>query len=188
MYELYEAALKIISSHCYIYMKATLNKIISSLFLLLATLPLIFAAYIQTSEAVIHHRMQEELEQKNLVTIHVNSSQLIWTNKGKEASINGNMFDVEKFSVTGNDVQLTGLFDRDEDALFAHINNQQQNNSDATAGTSVLKWFGCFSWNANNIITQCLCSSTILSPQKIQQNNILQEPFLSCDIPPPKFG
>lgn len=186
MYELYEAALKIISSHCY-SMKATLNKIISLLLLCLATLPIIFAAYIQVNEAVIHHRMQEELEQKNLVIIHVNSSQLIWTNKGKEASINGNMFDVEKFSVTGNDVQLTGLFDRDEDALFAHIDNQQQNNSDATAGTSVLKWFSCFSWNANQANDEILPVQKI-STAFIQENSFLQNPVLLCDTPPPKFS
>jgi hypothetical protein len=38
--------------------------------------------------------MKEELEQKNLVTIHIKSSQIARSEKGKEALVNGNMFDV----------------------------------------------------------------------------------------------
>jgi len=168
-------------------MKTVPQKIKSFFILCIAALPLIFAAYVQISEAVIHHEMKEQLEQKNLVTVHVKSFQLVWTDKGKEARINGNMFDVESYKINGNDIELTGLFDKNEDALFAQIDNaRQKNNPDATGSVLVLKWFGCFVWNTQQTITGNL------SPQKIitvsnQQNNILQNPFLSCITPPPKF-
>lgn len=169
-------------------MKTGFRKISSSFIFFIALLPLIFALYTLTSQAAIHHQMHEELEQKNLVTIHVKSFELVWTRTGKEASINGNMFDVKSYIIKGDDIELTGLFDKDEDGLFTHIDNTQQKNSDATTGTSVLKLFGCFSWNSNNIATQHLSSSVISSLQKNQQNNSLQNPFLSFDTPPPKLS
>lgn len=151
-----------------------------------AALPLIFAAYIQISEAVIHHQMREELEQKNLVTIQVKSSQIIWTEKGKEASVNGLMFDVERYAVNGDEIQLTGLFDKDEDALFAQIDNaQQKNNNDATGSVLVLKWFGCFLWNANHVPVSILSAQSTYN-KPIQQNSRLQNAVLSCDTPPPE--
>ena len=58
----------------------------------IAMLPLIFACYVQISKAIIHHEIREAPEQKKLITIHVKSSQLIWTDEGKEARTNGNMF------------------------------------------------------------------------------------------------
>lgn len=149
-------------------------------------LPLIFAAYVQTSEAVIHHQMREELEQRNLVTIQVKSSQIIWTEKGKEASVNGFMFDVERYAISGDKIQLTGLFDKDEDALFAQIDNaQQKNNNDATGSVLVLKWFGCFSWNTNHASVNILSARSIYN-NPIQQNSYLENPVLPCETPPPE--
>lgn len=154
--------------------------------LCIAMLPLAFAAYVQVSELVIHHQMREELEQKNLVTIRLKSSQIIWTEKGKEASVNGFMFDIERYAVNGNEIELTGLFDKDEDALFAQVDNaQQKNNNDATGGVLILKWFGCFSWNTNHISDNILTAQAIYN-KPIQQNSCLQNPVLSCETPPPK--
>ncbi len=154
--------------------------------LCIALLPLIFAVYVQISEVVIHHQMNEKLDQKNLVTIHIKSSQIVWTKKGKEANVNGNMFDVKNFLINDDDIRLTGLFDKDEDALFAQINNaQQKNNSDAAGSISVLKWFCCFLWNANNVTSEILSAQLIISTP-IHQNNFLQSPVLACDTPSPK--
>lgn len=167
-------------------MKAASQKIISSIILCIAAMPLIFACYVQLSEAVIHHQMKEALEQKSLVTIHIKSSQLVWIDKGKEARINGNMFDVKSYVVKGIVIELTGLFDKDEDVLFAQINNaQQKNNTDATGSALVLKWFSCFSWNANNETIDNLCVQAT-SIKTIPQNNFLQNPVLTCITPPPK--
>jgi hypothetical protein len=150
-----------------------------------ALLPLVFAAYVQTSEAVIHHQMKEELEQKNLVTIHVNASQLIWTEKGREAIVDGNMFDVKDYAVNCDVIQLTGLFDKDEDALFAQMNAQQKNNPDATGCTLALKWFGCFGWVSNTCLNEFFLTEKPLFLSTLQ-NNFIQSPVLSCDTPPPK--
>ncbi len=166
-------------------MRAALHKTISYLLLCIALLPLIFAVYIQMSESVIHHQMKEALEQKNLVTVHIKSSQIVWIEEGKEASINGDMFDVEKYLIKGNDIELTGLFDKAEDALFAQINNSQQNNTDATGSISVLKWFGCFNWNTHQTNLEIIPAKKILAAS-LQQNHSFKNPVLSCDTPPPK--
>jgi hypothetical protein len=166
-------------------MKAASRNIISYLLLCMALLPLVFAAYIQTSEALIHHQMKEELERKNLVAIHVNASQLIWTEKGREAIVDGNMFDVKAYTINGADIQLTGLFDKDEDALFAQMSIRQKNNPDATGSTLALKWFGCFGWVSNISLNELFLAEKPL-PVSLLQNNFIQSPVLSCDTPPPE--
>jgi hypothetical protein len=166
-------------------MKTVSFKIIPYFILAIAILPLMFAGYIQVSEIIIHYEMKEELEQKNLVIIQIKSSQIIWTKKGKEAIVNGNMFDVEHYKANGDEIELTGLFDKDEDALFAKIDNCNSTNSNATGSTLVLKWFSCFlsvqKDNASNFFTaekKSLGSTT--------QYIFFQSPFLSFDTPPPK--
>ena len=166
-------------------MKGPSHKLISYLLLCIAALPLMFAVYVQFSEGIIHRQMREELEQKTLVTIHVNAAQLIWTNKGKEATVNGNMFDVKDYTVNAGDILLTGLFDKDEDALFAQVNAQQKNNPDASGSSLALKWFSCFSWSLNAAATEFFLTEKSL-PSSLLQNDIIQNPVLPCDTPPPE--
>jgi hypothetical protein len=167
-------------------MKAAYFKIITSFMLCIATLPLIFAGYIQIDEAVIHHQMKEELKQKNLITVHVKSSQITWTEKGEEARINGNMFDVAAYKINGDDIEIRGLFDKDEDALFAQIDTcNQKNNCDAAGSTLVLKWFSCFSSvQKNNALNYISAEKDIYN--STLQNIFIKSPFLSFDTPPPK--
>lgn len=168
-------------------MKAAFKKIISSFMFCIALLPLIFTLHIQITAAVIHHQMKEKLERQNVVTIHIKSPQLEWIKKRKEASVNGNMFDVKSYSIKGDDIMLTGLFDKDEDALFAQIDNTDQKNNTEAGNTMALKWFSCFWWNVTSVTIDILSSEVILS-KAIQQNTFLQNPVLSCDTPPPKFS
>jgi hypothetical protein len=166
-------------------MKTPFRKIISYLMLGIVVLPLVFAGYIQTSEILIHREMKEGLEQKNLVTIHVRSSHLTWTKKGKEAIVNGNMFDVKNYTENGDQIELTGLFDNDEDKLFTEINMQQENNTDATGSTAALKWFSCFSWHPDNDPNQFFVAQNSLFPLS-RQYTFIQDPVLPCDTPPPE--
>jgi len=166
-------------------MKVAFHKLITCFLLSLAALPLIFSVYFQLSQSIIHDEMREELEKSDLVTIRVKTSALTWTETGREASVNGKMFDVEKFIVKGNEVQLTGLYDKDEDALITQLDNQEKNNSEPTGSTLVLKWFSCFSWiqdrESNDLFSaQNSCNNALL------QEEYIQNPVLSCETPPPE--
>lgn len=167
-------------------MKAAFNKTVAFTMLFIAALPLVFAGYVQVAEAIIHHQMKEALKQKSLVIVRIKSSQITWTEKGKEARINGNMFDVAGYKINGDYTELTGLFDKDEDALFAQIDtSNQKNNFDATGSTLVLKWFSCFSSVQKNI-TSDFISTEKNSCRLATQTIFIKTPFLSLNTPPPK--
>jgi hypothetical protein len=164
---------------------AKLPKIVPSLLLCIAVLPVVFSIYIQTSETILHYRMREELEKSNLVTISVPASQLHWTHNGREAVIREKMFDVRSFSVEGDMIKLTGLFDEDEDALIAQLNNQQTNNPDAAGSTLTLQLFSFFSWIQNNeqAAIAGFTNRLLFSPT---DNAFLQGPVLALNTPPPE--
>jgi hypothetical protein len=131
--------------------------------------------------------MREKLEEANLVTISVNISEVKWTHKGEEAVINGNLFDVENYSIKGDNIQLTGLFDKDEDKLVAQIENSQKNNSDNSNNNSlVFQWLGCFSLFKENNQTEFLICVNKQKYTPIQIPIIINADLLN-DTPPPKL-
>jgi len=151
----------------------------------MAILPLVFAAFVQISETTIRHQMEEELEQKNLVTVHVHASQVVWTDRGKEAIVNGHMFDVKNYTTNGDHIKLTGLFDNDEDALFAQIDDHQKNNTDGTSDTLILEWFSCFAGIPSTAVHEFFVSEKSL-PAPLLRSDFIQTHVSTCDTPPPE--
>ena len=166
-------------------MRAVLRTYMTCFLLILAALPLIFSVYIQISQSVIHHEMREELEKNNLVTIRVNKSALSWTEPGKEAIIHGNMFDVEKLTMNGGEIQLVGLFDKDEDVLITQLDNHEKTNPDTNGSELVLKWFSCFGWSQERELISFSAVQKLSNIPSLQKNNI-EAPVLSCETPPPE--
>jgi hypothetical protein len=167
-------------------MKISYRNITAYFLLLLTASPVLFGVYLHLSQVIIQHEMREKLEQENLVTITIDKSEVKWTHKGKEAMIHGNMFDVESYSLNGGNIQLTGLFDKDEDKLVAQIENTQKDDSDNSCScTLVFQLLSCF--------LQCIenhqsASFTFFVKQTFSplQNSIISSVELSGDTPPPK--
>ena len=120
-------------------MRKAFRKITAYGLLLITALPLILNLCLIVSQIIVQHRMVEKIEHANLVTIHINTAELTWTREGREASINGHLFDVENYSTSGNTVTLTGLFDEDEDKLVSQLENAEQNQNEGDPENSV--WF-----------------------------------------------
>jgi hypothetical protein len=167
-------------------MKIGYRNITAYFLLLLTASPILFGAFLLVSQIIIQHEMREKLEKENLVTITVNKSEVKWTHKGKEAEINGNLFDVETYSVNGDNLQLTGLFDKDEDKLVAQIENAQKDNPDNSGNNAlVFQLLSCFSFIENNQTTSlAFFDKQIFSPL---QKSITCTAELSNDTPPPKL-
>lgn len=105
------------------------NKILSIVFLFIIAIPVLYSAYFFTRQQIIQHKMREALEQESLKTINISLDKVKWVNEGEEILINGHLFDVESYKQTGNNLQVTGLFDTEEDYLNEQIKKIEQQKS-----------------------------------------------------------
>ena len=105
------------------------NKILSFVFICIAAIPVSFCIYFFVRQQVVHHIMAEALEQKALHTITTTTDNATWVSFGKEILIDGHLFDVESYKQTGNNLQLTGLYDTEEDHLNEQLNKIEQQKS-----------------------------------------------------------
>ena len=165
-------------------MRGAFHTLTTCILLCVAALPLFVSVYFQASQCILHHQMREELEQKNLVTITINKSELTWT-EADEALINGKLFDIKEVSMSGDEVRLTGLFDEDEDALIAQLYDQEKNNPDADGSSLVLEWFSFFSFVHDNALNE-LCAAGNSPPMGFLRDVRVQTRVLACETPPPK--
>jgi len=164
-----------------------LRKYITCFLLLLAALPFLFSFYFRVSERIIHHDMREELERNHLVTVRVDASSVTWTKAGKEAIVNGKMFDVKNFTTANGQIELVGLFDEGEDILMSQLDSQEEDRLPATGHALVLKWFSCFSWVHQTDLNYLLLeekSSSIASLHK----DFITDTFQDCETPPPEIA
>lgn len=103
-------------------MKLKYQKLTAFALLLLVACPVTIGIFMEASRFIVQYSMREALEKSRLLTIDVNQQDVVWTREGIEASLNGRLFDVKMYVVTGNHYILTGLFDADEDKLSAGLN------------------------------------------------------------------
>jgi hypothetical protein len=102
-------------------MRRCLKKITASGLLLLIAIPLFFSAAVLVKQKIIQFQRQERLEKESLQTITVSVEKFSWVKPGKEAFIDGRLFDVESFRAESGNVSLTGFFDLKEDEVVQHI-------------------------------------------------------------------
>src|SRR5947208_3090119 len=114
------------------------NKILSLVFLCLVAIPVSYCIYFFVKQQVVRHRMAEALEQSGLHTITTTTDRISWVNFGNEILIDGHLFDVESYKQTGKNLQLTGLYDIEEDDLNNQLNKIEQQRSRQNSGDYVM--------------------------------------------------
>jgi hypothetical protein len=154
--------------------------------MLIAAPFLLFVCFV-VQQKIVQHRMLEKLEQTSLQSISINEADIIWVKENKEALIDGKLFDVKSYSVNSNKITLTGLFDKDEDALkkdYASIFHSNKNESIPTNELVLKCMFVYVIINHNvddsNYITNSNIEKKYLS---FSQKSITQ--YLSVHTPPP---
>ena len=80
---------------------------------------------------------EERLERKALVSVTIPAADLHWHKRGREAVIDGKLFDVKTMRQTGGQIVLTGLFDEAETAIV-NLLEQQTTHSRESNGMAYL--------------------------------------------------
>ncbi len=124
-------------------MHGKLKKISGWALLLLAAAPLLIITGFLAKQNYLQHEMEERLERSALHTVTVLADEVVWTTPGKEAEINGQLFDVEDVHINGNTVTLTGLYDKEESALKKEMTSllKQKKGSTPPMHQLVFKFF-----------------------------------------------
>ncbi|MGB4770899.1 MAG: hypothetical protein WBP58_05550 [Chitinophagaceae bacterium] len=106
--------------------KATLH-ITCAFLLVVSLLPVAYPCILGLQKIFARWEMKEKLENEQLQTIRVKTSEVTWTFLHRECRIDGKMFDVKKIVEEGEYLRLTGLYDEKETEIE---NNISRNSSD----------------------------------------------------------
>lgn len=136
-------------------------------------------------EKIVKWEMKEALEEKELITILLDSKDVLWEDNGEECRINGRLFDVKEFENINGQYRLKGLYDEREKEIeeqLANMTENQNNQQEKLIG----KWLK-FSCIEQDIFTLSIKPFSLLkSKQPRISENIYHSPYLSITPPPPE--
>ncbi len=156
--------------------------------LLLMAIPLFFAAGVLLKQKILQLKRRARFETEMMQSISVNINDFQWVKKGKEARINGKLFDVKAFSVSGNQVLATGFFDHQEDKLVDQLHKLNPEKNDAAKSTPhipLLKFFFGSAYTGTE-------PPSVQRPWHTQHQllheyaELIQHRSLTADTPPPQ--
>ena len=154
------------------------------LLLLLALIPLLFAAVFLIQQQIIRHEMKEKLEQQSLHTIALTAKDFHWMEEGKEIMVDGSMFDVHSFTQKNGTYFFTGLFDDEETALIQQF---EKNNDSDSGNKTLIRFFqllqSCYyKQQQDNIFISDASNKEFISTKML-----IPAPFTSVPTPPPQI-
>jgi hypothetical protein len=114
------------------------RKIAAFTLLLLVAIPLFFSIGFLIKQQLIQSQMRERIEQSSLQTITLPLANINWIKQDKEVIIEGKLFDIKSYTISGNSIILKGLFDGDEDHLITKVNNILHSKKDTNSPLSQL--------------------------------------------------
>ena len=139
-----------------------LKKITGFALLLLILAPVLLFLGFSIKQKLIQVEIRDKMETSRLQTITIKMDKLQWVNERKEILISGKLFDVEFFTVSNDNIILTGLFDGKEDELQQHFENffQHKNNSPLNQLAFKFLFFPIYSdghnsLSENNLLPSC---------------------------------
>lgn len=170
-------------------MMFTSKKITATIMLLGVAAPLLFFAGFLIKQSLIQHEMEEKMETASLQTISMDIADFHWQKLNKEALVDGKLFDVRSYSIAGNKIILTGLFDNDENELHDQLKNflQQKNNPNTPLNSTVVKFlfpplYTTIADTADQKVWHQLSNHLFA-----YNNENAIEKYLSSETPPPRF-
>ena len=110
--------------------------------LLLVVLPLFLSVGIFIKQQLVQQQRTQRFKTELLKTFTIKAEKVDWVEVGKEIRVDGKLFDVESFKVSGANIIFTGFFDGKEDKLVQQIVKleKQKNQSENPLGQSVIKF------------------------------------------------
>jgi len=156
--------------------------------LLLIALPLFFAIGILVKQKIIQLQRRARFETENIETITIAAEKLHWIKHGKEALVDGKLFDVESFRSAGVKISLTGFFDNKEDELVNQIKDlteQKRENDNPLTRLAVKLLFTPVYTEPAPTSFQNFCS--IIARDFYSYSELTSPGFHPLDIPPPRY-
>jgi hypothetical protein len=103
------------------------------------SMPLLFLAYWRVQQVIVRYEMIEKLEKVQLLTLRLPTRSVQWFEKDKELIIDGKLFDVKSYFITGDSATFSGLFDDQESDIKKQIDflQQPQNDTEAAKGAAI---------------------------------------------------
>lgn len=166
----------------------TRKKILAFAMLLLVAAPLFFFPVFLIRQTLHRYQMEERLENTHLQTITINLKDVNWVKEKKEVIIDGNLFDIKSYVITGDIIELTGLYDTDEDELKKELSRVLHGKMDGSAPVHqlVLKFiFTPVIINAQTPVKSSLFISIPAGYQVYDEILVCQPPCVNT--PPPNI-
>jgi len=156
--------------------------------LLVIAAPAFFLGLFLIKQKLIQAQMEERLEQSQLQTVVLPVNSVSWINDGKEVMLDGKLFDIRSYTVSGNTITLNGLFDNDEDHLIAKMNDtihKNKDNGSSPLNTLALKFLSQQVYNDIASISLSISWKIVDSPATFFTSS-LAEAHCFLAVPPPK--
>jgi len=167
----------------------TKNKRIWVLALLLVVMaPVLLFTVFLVKQKYIQYQVQEQLEKVFLNTISTSTSEIKWVKEGKEAEINGRLFDVKSFTSNGSNITLIGLYDDAEHELKKEFTGllKEKKGDTAPLNQLVLKFLFYPAINKNNLYTAAINNTAVAITYAAYSENTLAQ-YADVTTPPPNI-
>lgn len=97
--------------------------------LLLVALPVFLSVGFYIKQKLVQQQRTQRFKTELLKTVTVKADKINWIEVGREILVEGKLFDVKSFKISGNNILLTGFFDDKEEKLVKHIGDIEQQKS-----------------------------------------------------------
>jgi len=157
--------------------------------LLVVMAPVLLFTGFLVKQKYIQHQVHERLERASLSTITAGIADVKWLKEGKEAEINGRLFDVKSFKYKGNTITLTGLFDENEQELkkeFTCLLKEKKGDT-APLNQLVLKFLFSPAINKNNAFTASITGIAAIPVTYAAYSENTQAQYIAVTTPPPNI-
>lgn len=163
------------------------TKILPALLLFLSALQIICTVFFVVRTTVNTWQIKGRLENSILQTITVPLNKITWVEKGEEVLIEGKLFDVKSFTINGDEIKFTGIFDTAEDQIAEDLNALEQDEDTSSPVCSLLAQLFCPAMlqQLNDSIAENEAFNNTPFPAML--TSFYNAPIIGITSPPPNY-
>lgn len=156
--------------------------------LLLVALPVFLSVSFCIKQQLVQHQREQRLKTEVIETITVDAEKIDWIETGKEIQVDGKLFDVKSFKISGNHIVLTGFFDSKEVKIVNHIVDieQQKSKSGSPINQLVVKFLFLPNYKESTTFSIQNNWQIIVSQFPVYTESLSIMPYPAV-APPPKY-
>jgi len=167
-------------------MQPSKKYLLALLFGWIVLMPIFFAAFFLVQQSRIRWEMKNNLKQQHLQTIILPVNQVQWIEEGEELLVGNELFDVKSLVIKDGKAILTGLFDKQEEALYRQLDNLIDDDDEGAANESAANCFSVFfGADAHSFSTSAVLNSRLLPTSFFDRPSALVSRALAVPALPP---